>query len=102
MGVRSGCAYSQDGKPQAGMGVAIGDYDHNGTMDVFKTNFAGDTSTLYANSGDGFCLDRTFAAGIGSNTRWLGWGNRLVDIENGGWLAPFLYNGTVYPRVTQI
>src|SRR5436309_1341092 len=45
VGVKSGCAYSQDGKPQAGMGVGIGDYDRNGTMDVFKTNFAGDTST---------------------------------------------------------
>ena len=56
------------------MGVAIGDYDRNGTMDIFKTNFAGDTSTLYANTGDGLCEDRTFAAGIGLNTRWLGWG----------------------------
>ena len=51
--VHAGCAYSQDGKPQAGMGVAVGDYDRNGTMDIFKTNFAGDTSTLYANTGDG-------------------------------------------------
>ena len=74
IGVTAGCAYSQDGKPQAGMGVAIGDYDRNGTMDIFKTNFAGDTSTLYANTGDGFCEDRTFAGGIGLNTRWLGWG----------------------------
>ncbi len=74
IGVRAGCAYSQDGKPQAGMGVAIGDYDRNGTMDIFKTNFAGDTSTLYANSGEGLCEDRTFAGGLGTNTRWLGWG----------------------------
>ena len=65
MGVAAGCAYSQDGKPQAGMGVAIGDYDRNGTMDIFKTNFAGDTSTLYSNTGDGFCEDKTFASGIG-------------------------------------
>ena len=57
----AGCAYSQDGKPQAGMGLAIGDYDRNGTMDIFKTNFAGDTSTLYANTGKGTCEDRTFA-----------------------------------------
>ena len=56
------------------MGLGIGDLDRNGTMDVFKTNFAGDTSTLYANTGQGFCEDRTFAAGIGVNTRWLGWG----------------------------
>ena len=60
---QAGCAYSQDGKPQAGMGVAIGDYDRNGTMDIFKTNFAGDTSTLYANRGKGLCEDRTFAGG---------------------------------------
>jgi hypothetical protein len=75
--VTAGCAYSQDGKPQAGMGIGIGDYDRNGTMDIFKTNFAGDTSTLYSNSGDGFCEDKTFASGIGINTRWLGWGTAL-------------------------
>jgi hypothetical protein len=100
--VRSGCAYSQDGKPQAGMGVAIGDYDRNGTMDVFKTNFAGDTSTLYANTGSGLCEDRTFAAGIGLNTRWLGWGTAFVDLDNDGWLDLFLTNGHVYPEVRQI
>src|SRR5499427_2032520 len=100
--VTAGCAYSQDGKPQAGMGVAIGDYDRNGTMDVFKTNFAGDTSTLYGNSGDGLCQDRTFAAGIGLNTRWLGWGTGFVDLDNDGWLDLFLVNGHVYPEVVQI
>jgi len=100
--VTSGCAYSQDGKPQAGMGVAIGDYDHNGTMDIFKTNFAGDTSTLYANSGQGFCDDRTFAAGIGVNTRWLGWATAFVDLGNDGWLDLFLANGHVYPEVAQL
>jgi hypothetical protein len=99
VGVSSGCAYSQDGKPQAGMGVAIGDYDHNGTMDIFKTNFAGDTSTLYSNSGQGFCDDRTFAAGIGVNTRWLGWATSFVDLGNDGWLDLFLANGHVYPEV---
>jgi hypothetical protein len=100
--VASGCAYSQDGKPQAGMGVAIGDYDHSGTMDIFKTNFAGDTSTLYANSGQGFCDDRTFAAGIGVNTRWLGWATAFVDFGNDGWLDLFLANGHVYPEVAQL
>ena len=102
IGVASGCAYSQDGKPQAGMGVGIGDYDRNGTMDVFKTNFAGDTATLYSNSGDGFCQDRTFAAGIGINTRWLGWGTGFVDLDNDGWLDLFLTNGHVYPEVAQL
>jgi enediyne biosynthesis protein E4 len=100
--VTSGCAYSQDGKPQAGMGVAIADFDRNGTMDVFKTNFAGDTSTLYANNGQGFCEDRTFAGGIGINTRWLGWGVGFLDLDHDGWLDLFLVNGHVYPEVAQL
>ena len=102
VGVRAGCAYSQDGKPQAGMGVGIGDYDRNGTFDIVKTNFAGDTTTLYANLGRGFCEDRTFAAGIGLNTRWLGWGAGFVDLDNDGWLDIFLVNGHVYPEVSQL
>jgi enediyne biosynthesis protein E4 len=100
--VQAGCAYSQDGKAQAGMGVAVGDYDRNGTMDIFKTNFAGDTSTLYANSGNGLCEDRTFAAGIGINTRWLGWADALVDLDNDGWLDIFVTNGHVYPEVRRL
>jgi len=100
--VEAGCAYSQDGKPQAGMGVAVGDYDRNGTMDIFKTNFAGDTSTLYANTGKGLCEDRTFAAGIGLNSRWLGWGVSFVDLDNDGWLDLFLVNGHVYPEVERL
>jgi hypothetical protein len=99
IGTMSGCAYSQDGKAQAGMGLAIGDYDRNGTMDIFKTNFAGDTSTLYANTGDGLCEDRTFASGIGLNTRWLGWGVGFLDLDLDGWLDLFLVNGHVYPEV---
>ena len=100
--VLAGCAYSQDGKPQAGMGVAVGDYDRNGTVDLFKTNFAGDTSTLYANDGKGGCEDRTFAAGFGINTRWLGWGVGFLDLDNDGWLDLFLVNGHVYPEVEQL
>ncbi|HXH06769.1 MAG TPA: CRTAC1 family protein [Vicinamibacterales bacterium] len=102
IGIEAGCAFSQDGKPQAGMGVAVGDYDRNGTFDIFKTNFAGDTSTLYANTGRGFCDDRTFASGIGVNTRWLGWGVGFLDLDRDGWLDLFLVNGHVYPEVEQI
>jgi len=100
--LEAGCALSLDGKNQAGMGVAVGDYDHNGTMDIFKSNFAGDTSTLYANTGDGFCEDRTYAGGMGVNTRWLGWGAGFVDLDNDGWLDVFLTNGHVYPEVWQL
>jgi hypothetical protein len=100
--IAAGCAYSQDGKPQAGMGLALGDYDRNGTIDIFKTNFAGDTSTLYANTGQGLCEDHTFGSGIGVNTRWLGWGVGFVDLDLDGWLDLFLVNGHVYPEVEQL
>jgi enediyne biosynthesis protein E4 len=100
--INTGSAYSQDGKPQAGMGVAVGDYDRNGSMDIFKTNFAGDTSTLYANSGKDFFEDMTFSGGIGLNTRWLGWGCGFVDFDNNSWLDLFLANGHVYPEVYQL
>ncbi len=102
IGVTSGCAFSQDAKPQAGMGVAIADYDRNGTLDIFKTNFAGDTSSLYANTGQGFCEDKTFTSGIGVNTRWLGWGAGFLDMDHDGWPDVFLVNGHVYPEVEQL
>jgi hypothetical protein len=84
------------------MGITVADFDRNGTFDLFKTNFAGDTSTLYANTGDGFCDDRTFAAGIGLNTRWLGWGVGFIDLDRDGWRDLFLVNGHVYPEVEQL
>ena len=102
IGVRAGCAYSQDGKPQAGMGVGVGDFDRNGWLDILKTNFAGDTTSLYANTGGGFCEDRTFDAGLGLNSRWLGWGAGFADFDNDGWLDIFLTNGHVYPEVRQL
>jgi enediyne biosynthesis protein E4 len=102
VGVRAGCAYSQDGKPQAGMGVGVGDFDRNGWLDILKTNFAGDTTSLYANTGGSFCEDRTFDAGLGMNSRWLGWGAGFADFDNDGWIDIFLTNGHVYPEVRQL
>ncbi len=102
VGVEAGAALSIDGKPQAGMGVTAGDYDRDGRLDIFKTNFAGDTSTLYHNAGKGVFDDVTFPAGLGVNTRWLGWGCGFVDVDNDGWPDIFLVNGHVYPEVERL
>ncbi len=102
IGVESGAAYSGDGKPQAGMGVSAGDFDGDGLLDIFKTNFSGDTSTLYRNLGKNNFDDVTFASGIGLNTRWLGWGCGFFDPDNDGWLDILLVNGHVYPEVEKL
>lgn len=100
--LESGCAFSADGKPQAGMGVSAGDYDRDGWLDIFKTNFSGDTSTLYRNTGKAVFDDVTFSVGMGINTRWLGWGTSFADFDNDGWLDVFLVNGHVYPEVERL
>lgn len=97
--IEAGVAYSADGKPQAGMGVSVADYDCDGKLDIVKTNFAGDTSSLYHNSGGGFFEDRTFQAGLGRITRFLGWGASFLDFDNDGWADILLCNGHVYPEV---
>jgi enediyne biosynthesis protein E4 len=102
IGTEAGCAFSVDGKPQAGMGVTAGDYDRDGWLDIFKTNFAGDTSTLYHNTGKVSFDDVTFQAGMGLNTRWLGWGCGFIDFDNDGWPDIFLVNGHVYPEVEKL
>ena len=102
IGVEAGCALSMDGKPQAGMGVTAGDYDRDGWLDIFKTNFSGDTSSLYHNTASGNFEDVTFSAGMGVNTRWLGWGCGFVDVDNDGWPDVFLVNGHVYPEVEKL
>ena len=99
--VAAGVAYSADGKPQAGMGVSAADYDHDGRLDIVKTNFAGDTSSLYRNLGKRMFEDMTFQTGLGRNTRFLGWGVGFFDFDNDGWADILMCNGHVYPEVGQ-
>lgn len=97
--IESGIAYSPDGKPQAGMGVSVGDFNRDGLLDIVKTNFAGDTDSLYMNLGDGTFEDHTYLSGLGVNTRYLGWGVGFFDPDNDGWLDILISNGHVYPEV---
>ncbi|MGB8986593.1 MAG: CRTAC1 family protein [Candidatus Sulfotelmatobacter sp.] len=100
--IEAGCALSPDGKPQAGMGVSAGDYDLDGNLDLLKTNFAGDTPSLYHNLGGGNFEDATFAAGLGAHTQFLGWGCGFLDFDNDGWPDILICNGHVYPEVEQL
>jgi hypothetical protein len=97
--VVAGAAFNEDGRAQAGMGSTIADYNGDGWLDIFKTNFSDDTSTLYRNNGDGTFSDVTTAAGLGLHTKYLGWGAMFFDFDNDGWPDLLLVNGHVYPEV---
>ncbi len=100
--IEAGCALSPDGKPQAGMGVSAADYDLDGNLDIVKTNFAGDTPSLYRNLGGANFEDATFPAGLGAHTQYLGWGCGFFDMDNDGWPDILICNGHVYPEVEQL
>jgi enediyne biosynthesis protein E4 len=102
IGIMSGCAYSQDGKPQAGMGVTAADYDCDGWLDIFRTNFSEDTDSLYHNTGKAVFDDVTFAAGLGMNTRNLSWGCGFLDLDNDGWADIFVASGHIYPEIESL
>ncbi len=102
IGLIAGCALSPDGKPQAGMGATAADYDGDGNLDIFKTNFAGDTHSLYRNLGKDQFEDMTYSSGLGLNTRFLGWGCGFFDMDNDTWPDILVCNGHVYPEVEQL
>ena len=101
IGVISGTAYNMDGQEQAGMGVTAADFDLDGDLDIFKTNFSNDTHTLYLNEGMQMFIDETVTTGLAVNTKYLGWGTAFLDIDHDGRKDIFVANGHVYPGVDQ-
>ena len=91
-----------NGQEQAGVGVAIGDYNCDGRMDIFKTNFSEDSVNLYRNNQDGTFTDISEEAGLGGDLTDVKWGCGFVDIDNDGWLDLFQVNGHVYPDADSI
>ena len=98
-GLERGVALSEDAIEQAGMGVGIGDYDLDGDLDLFKTHFSDDTNVLYRNDGGGIFEDLTIEAGLGVETRFVGWGAAIADLDNDGWPDLTYVTGSVYPEV---
>jgi hypothetical protein len=98
-GAELGLAFSADGVEQAGMGVAVGDYNLDGRLDIFKTHFSDDTSVLYRNDGDAGFTDVTIPAGFGVETRYICWGTGFADFDNNGFPDLAVVTGSVYPEV---
>lgn len=99
--LESGVAYSEDGERQAGMGIAIGDFDCNGLLDIFKTHFADQIPALYRNLGKGRFQDVAMAAGLGVVNRYIEWGAGMPDLDNDGWPDLVYTTGNIYPHVEQ-
>src|SRR6195256_1548483 len=98
----SGFAFTEDGREQASMGIAVGDYNRDGKVDFCVTAFSDDYNTLYRNDGDGNFSDVTYQAGLADPTiPFLAWGDGFLDFDNDGLLDIFVANGHVYPGVDQ-
>ena len=103
VGLLSGLALSGNGKAQAGMGADAGDYDGDGRLDVFVTNFSQDYNTLYQNSPGGFFSDVSHAARVvPPSLAYLGWGTAFADFDNDGLVDIFVANGHVYPEIDRL
>jgi hypothetical protein len=99
-GYGSGFALSEDGREQASMAIAVGDYNRDGKVDLFTTTFSDDYKTLYRNDGGGNFTDVTYQAGLGEPTvPFLSWGAGFLDFDNDGLSDLFIANGHVYPEV---
>lgn len=97
-----GVALDENGRAMSGMGVAAADYDNDGDIDLFRTNFSDERVTLYRNHGDGNFDESTIAAGLGVNTRNVGWGCAFADFDHDGWKDLIQVNGHVFPEVDRL
>jgi enediyne biosynthesis protein E4 len=96
----SGFALNDDGREIASMGVAVGDYENNGLIDLFVSDFSDDYKVLYRNDGKASFTDVSYRAGVAqSSIPFVGWGAAFLDFDNDGWLDLFMANGHVYPQV---
>jgi len=98
-GLETGVALNEDGMEQAGMGVGVGDFNLDASLDILKTHFADDTAVLYRNDGKGNFEDVTNAAGLGVETRYISWGAGIYDFDNDGNPDLFWVTGSVYPEI---
>lgn len=100
IGFSSGTAVNENGGEQGSMGVTLGDYDHDGRLDLFITNFDDDYNTLYRNDGKGSFTDVSYAAKVAAvSLPYVGWGTWFLDYDNDGWADLFVVNGHVYPQL---
>jgi enediyne biosynthesis protein E4 len=101
IGVLAGVALNDAGQEQAGMGVAVADYDEDGDVDIAKTNFSDDVPNLYHNNGDGTFTDQVYESGLGAHTQYLGWGIQFMDVDNDGLKDLLIVNGHVFPELAK-
>ncbi len=100
IGFSSGTAVNENGSEQGSMGVTVGDYDHNGKLDLFVTNFDDDYNTLYRGDGNNSFTDVSYAAKVAAvSLPYVGWGTKFFDYDNDGWVDLFVANGHVYPQL---
>ncbi|HXJ38027.1 MAG TPA: CRTAC1 family protein [Bryobacteraceae bacterium] len=99
LATETGLAFNEHGFEQGGMGIAAGDYDNDGKLDIIKTNFAGDYPNVYRNQGGGIFEDSVMKSGLAVNPQYVGWGVGLVDLDNDGLKDVFQVNGHVYPEL---
>jgi hypothetical protein len=100
VGVLSGVAYDGEGKAEAGMGVDFADYDNDGLLDIFVTNFDFETNTLYRNQGNSLFIDITDLVGLGQDREpYMGWGTKLLDYDNDGSKDLFVANGHLQDNI---